>query len=208
VSVRIFPEIAAFLAEVDAEREIIPTERKTALDRLAVFIDDRRSHGKTAKLIFICTHNSRRSHLAQIWAQTTAHYFGIEGIETYSGGTEATAFNPRAMAVLQRTGFRVETVTPGDNPLVRIRYSTEADPMDCFSKTYDQPPNPRTDFCAIMTCSDADRHCPIVFGAADRIVIRYDDPKEFDGTFEEEARYDERCRQIAREMVWALGRVR
>ncbi len=194
--------------EVHAETNLISAERKDALDQLAAFIDERRNNGGIAKLIFICTHNSRRSHTAQLWAQTAAHHYGIDGIDTYSGGTEATAFNPRAMAALQRAGFRVETVTPGDNPLVSVRYATEADPMECFSKVYDQPPNPRKDFCAVMTCSEADQHCPIVFGVTERIVISYDDPKAFDGTLEEEARYDERCRQIAREMVWALGRVR
>ena len=157
---RISPELAAFLAEVHAETNLISAERKDALDQLATLIDERRNNGEIAKLVFICTHNSRRSHLAQIWVQTATHYFGIDGIDTYSGGTEATAFNPRAVAALQRAGFRVKTVTPGDNPLVSIRYATEADPMECFSKTYDQPPNPRKDFCAVMTCSEADQALP------------------------------------------------
>ncbi len=208
VATLLFPEIEAYLAEVRTETDLISPERRTTLDQLALFIDERRSRGEIARLVFICTHNSRRSHLAQIWAQTVAHAFGLNGIETYSGGTEATAFNARAVAAVERAGFRVETVNSAGNPLFTVRIAPEVQPMECFSKVYDQAPNPDKDFCAVMTCSAADEHCPIVFGAAERLVVPYDDPKEFDTTPDEERQYDERCRQIAREMVWALGRVR
>ncbi|RLE29477.1 MAG: protein-tyrosine-phosphatase [Acidobacteria bacterium] len=208
VATLLFPEIEAYLAEVRTETDLISPERRTTLDQLALFIDERRSRGEIARLVFICTHNSRRSHLAQIWAQTVAHAFGLNGIETYSGGTEATAFNARAVAAVERAGFRVETVNSAGIPLFTVRIAPEVQPMECFSKVYDQAPNPDKDFCAVMTCSAADEHCPIVFGAAERLVVPYDDPKEFDTTPDEERQYDERCRQIAREMVWALGRVR
>jgi len=208
VATNLFPEIEAYLAEVQTETGLISPERRTTLDQLALFIDERRGRGEIARLVFICTHNSRRSHLAQIWAQTVAHAFGLNGIETYSGGTEATAFNARAVAAVERAGFRVETVNSADNPLFTVRFAPEVQPMECFSKVYDHAPNPDKDFCAVMTCSAADEHCPIVFGAAERLVVPYDDPKEFDTTPDEERQYDERCRQIAREMVWALGRVR
>jgi arsenate reductase len=39
-----------------------------------------------------------------------------------------------------------------------------------------------------MTCSEADKNCPIVLGALDRISLPYNDPKEADGTPEEAAR--------------------
>ena len=203
----LFPDLAVFFAAVRNESDLIPAQRRAALERLALFIDTRRRAGEIAQLVFICTHNSRRSHLAQIWAQTAAHVFGLDGIETYSGGAEATAFNPRAVAAVERAGFRVEAGVSGDNPVVSIRFAPQAEPIECFSKVYDEAPNPGKDFCAIMTCSAADEHCPIVFGSAERIVIRYDDPKEFDGTPEETRQYDQRCRQIAREMVWILNRV-
>ncbi len=201
----LFPMLAAYFSEIQAEARLIPAKRKAALVPLAFFISERRRSGGIAQLVFVCTHNSRRSHLAQIWTQTAAHALGIGGIQTYSGGTEATAFDPRAVAAVERAGFRVEAGGFHDNPIVRVRYAPEAEPMECFSKVYDQAPNPRKGFCAIMTCSAADEHCPIVSGAAERIVIRYDDPKAFDGTPEETLQYDQRCRQIAGEMVWALA---
>jgi arsenate reductase len=204
---RLYPELLSYISEVQLEAGSIPAERRVELERLAGIIRRRVSAGGTARLVFICTHNSRRSHLAQIWCQVAAHVHGVTGVETYSGGTEATAFNPRAVAALERAGFHISARDDGPNPRYSVRFSDEVEPMACFSKVYDQPPNPRAGFCAVMTCSAADEGCPVVYGAAERIAIRYDDPKEHDGCELEEKVYDQRCRQIAREMSWALGGV-
>jgi arsenate reductase (thioredoxin) len=203
----LMPALEAFVADTLAELECIPAERRSQLGALALFVGERTRDGKPAALTFICTHNSRRSHMAQLWAQAAAHHFGINGVETYSGGTEATAFDPRAVAALERAGFAVEAASTCDNPVYAVRFSESAEPMECFSKVYDQPPNPTGGFCAVMTCGAADAGCPVVFGAAQRIAITYDDPKAADGTAEEAAVYDERCREIAREMLYAFSRV-
>ena len=47
----------------------------------------------------------------------------------------------------------------------------------------------------------------MVLGAAERIAITYEDPKAFDGTDREAEAYDERCRQIAREMLYVFSLV-
>jgi protein-tyrosine-phosphatase len=204
----LLPALSAHVADALTELDRIQAERRLQLDALALFVAERTRGGEPAPLIFICTHNSRRSHMAQLWAQASAHHFGVDGIETYSGGTEATAFNPRAVAALERAGFAIEAASAGDNPVYAVRFLAEMEPMSCFSKVYDQPPNPTRGFCAVMTCGAADAGCPVVFGAAQRIAITYDDPKAADGTAEEAAVYDERCRQIAREMLFAFSRVR
>jgi arsenate reductase len=201
----VFPDLSSFVGEVQLEVDLIPAGRRAELEQLARFIRRRTGAGETARLVFICTHNSRRSHLAQVWCQTAARMHGLSRVETYSGGTEATAFDPRAVASLERAGFRVRAADAVPNPRYLVRFSDEVEPMVCFSKVYDQPPNPREGFCAIMTCSAADEGCPVVLGASERIALRYDDPKEFDGTPLEAQKYDERCRQIAREMFAALS---
>lgn len=206
-NLRLYPDLAAYVSEVQAEADMIPAERKAELAQLGDWIRSRVHTGEPANVVFICTHNSRRSHIAQIWAQTADHAHGVSGVETYSGGTEATAFNPRAVAALERAGFRIEAQGEGSNPRYIVRVSDDEEPMECFSKVYDQPPNPTDGFCAIMTCSAADEGCPVVFGATERIAIRYDDPKDFDGTALEQQKYDERCRQIAREMLYAISLV-
>lgn len=200
-----YPELKKYLQSALVDSIRIPEERKAALQEIAGFINNR--NGTNSNLVFICTHNSRRSHMSQIWAATAAHYFGLENIFTFSGGTEATAFNPRAVAAIERAGFKV--VNPGgDNPRYLVRFSEEADPLTCFSKVYDDPSNATDDFAAIMTCSDADEACPYIPGTSLRVAIPYVDPKVSDGTPEEAATYDERCRQIAVEMVYVMSRVR
>jgi hypothetical protein len=205
--VAINEELAAFIAGRLSELGEIDDPRRQKLGAIAGFVSSKVREGLPARLTFICTHNSRRSHMSQLWAQTAAHYFSVPGVESYSGGTEATAFNPRAVAALGRAGFLIDRVEDGDNPVYEVRFRPEMDPMRAFSKVYDQPPNPTQGFAAVMTCSAADAACPIVFGAEQRIAIPYDDPKAFDDTVQEAAKYDERCRQIAREMLYLFSTV-
>ncbi len=195
--------IAARLAEADR----IPAERTDMLRRLAEHVGACREAGRTTRFTFICTHNSRRSHLAQIWARVAADHFAVPGVETHSGGTEATALAPGVVGALRRAGFLVERTGEGDNPVYRIRYGDDAPPLTAFSKIFDRPPNPTSDFCAVMTCAEADAGCPVVPGAAARIALPYEDPKDHDGTERETEMYDARCRQIAREMLYAFSRV-
>ncbi len=201
------PALTAYAKDTLHQLDRIPDARREQLEALAHFVAERTRSGEPALLTFICTHNSRRSHIAQVCAQMAAHALGIEGVRTYSGGTEASAFNPRAVAALRRVGFQIDAPNGDDNPRYLVRFSDAGEPMECFSKVYDQSPNPSRNFCAVMTCSDADEACPIVFGAADRISLPYDDPKAADGTPQETTVYDERCRQIACEMLYTFSRV-
>ncbi len=183
----------------------IPAERKKTLDTLATYIREKRAAGQLVRLIFICTHNSRRSHLAQVWAQIAAYQYGIEPVECFSGGTETTACNPRTVAALERAGIEVSAITTGnDNPVYLFRYADGLNPLAAFSKVYDQAPNPTRGFAAVMTCSQAEENCPFIPGAEKRFSLTYDDPKNADGTPEESAIYDARCRQVASEMRYVF----
>lgn len=199
----ILPELQLAMATLLKEADQIPAERRKRLGALAGYLAGKKEAGQTARLNFICTHNSRRSHIAQVWAAAAAAYFGIGDMQTYSGGTEATAFNPRAVAALERVGFRIEK-PGGDNPRYQVHYADGHPPLVCFSKVFDHPENPETNFAAIMTCSEADANCPFIPGAEWRLPLTYEDPKEADGTPEEAARYDERVRQIGREILFAF----
>lgn len=196
-----------------AEFPEIATERREELESLAGYVTERLDAGQPAKLTFVCTHNSRRSHLAQIWAAVAAVQYGVEGVETFSGGTEVTAMNPRTVAALQRAGMQISTdsdeplIAADANPRYLVRFGPPETDQTCFSKVYDQSPNPVTEYAAVMTCSHADENCPIVRGCEFRIAVRYEDPKVADGTAQEAAAYDERSRQIAREMLYLMSRV-
>mgnify|MGYP001563967033 FL=1 len=203
-----YPDLSTYIESVVADMDAIPEERKAQLKKIALFVQTKKLSNEPANLTFICTHNSRRSHMSQIWAATAAAYYGIEdGINTYSGGTEATAFNPRAVAAIERAGFKVKN-PGGENPRYKVSYAEGAPQMECFSKKYDDPGNANENFVAVMTCSEADKNCPFIPGASLRVPIPYVDPKESDGTDQETATYDERCKQIATEMFYIMSQVK
>lgn len=203
-----FPELQTYLNEIASSFQSIPSERKADLEKVAEYIRGRLNDSQTARLIFICTHNSRRSHLAQVWAHVAVESFGLIGVETYSGGTEATALNPRAVAAMRRAGLKITADdTTASNPNYSIQTSENASPQICFSKVYDAPANPTTKYCAVMTCSQADDACPVVMGCDLRMPIRYEDPKVADDTDFESQRYDERSKQICAEMLYMMSLV-
>ena len=203
----LIPTLLTTVEQLIHEFDKIPVARKETVKQLSEFVQNKIVSGKTVYLNFICTHNSRRSHLAQLWAQTAAHYYGIKNVECFSGGTEATAFNPRAVKAMQTAGFDISIAKEGSNPVYEVRYAEDANPVIAFSKKYDDPFNHNNDFAAIMTCSQADENCPLVLGASARIALTYDDPKEFDGTPLETAKYAERVDQIGREILYAFSLV-
>lgn len=183
----------------------ISDERRTSLAQLAKFIDSKVETGEMAELVFICTHNSRRSHISQIWAQAAARHYSIPRVMAYSGGTEATAFNPCAVEAMRNLGFLITDTTGGKNPNYVVRYDEQSSSVISFSKKYDDKTNPVRDFAAIMTCSHADDNCPSVPGAGFRIAIPYDDPKDFDGTALQTQKYGERADEIGRDMLYAFS---
>ena len=201
-----YQSLEKYIKKIEAEIPGIPEDRREKLHEVAEYIKKSHGENESAKLTFICSHNSRRSTLSQIWAAVFAHYYGIDQVETFSGGTEATAFNPRAVAAIERAGFVVKN-KEGENPHYSVYFSDDAIPLECFSKTYDDPFNPQKDFVAVMTCSDADQNCPFIPGASKRISLPYRDPKESDGTPQESDVYDERCRQIAMEMAYVMSQL-
>lgn len=198
--------LKSYIDSIQPEISRIAPERKQRLQEIAQFVEDQQAEGLPVNLTFICTHNSRRSHMSQIWAAVAAFCYGVDGVVAFSGGTEATAFNPRAVAAMERAGFNIQN-PGGENPHYLVSFSEKSPALECFSKTFDDPFNPKQHFAAVMTCSEADKNCPLVPGASGRISIPYQDPKEADGTAEETTRYDERCAQIAAEMLYAFSQV-
>ncbi|MGJ8682993.1 MAG: protein-tyrosine-phosphatase [Nonlabens sp.] len=198
--------IKNLLEELDVA--VIPLSRKRELDQLSNYINDSLQERDAAQLTFICTHNSRRSHLCQIWAQIAANYYGIDHISCYSGGTEVTAVYPQIINTLEDAGLRIDQNLPLENPNYELAYSDTAPAIPAFSKQFDHEVNPVREFAAIMTCDHASENCPIVPGAEKRISITYLDPKVSDGTPEQKAIYKERSLQIATEMKYVFSNVK
>jgi arsenate reductase len=186
----------------------ISEERKNVLQPMIAYVQEKLTAQETIRLNFICTHNSRRSHLGQIWAQTMAYHFGIKNVYCYSGGTEATAMFGQVAQTLTAQGFQFLQISEGNNPVYAIKYAASENPIICFSKKYNDAFNPSANYAAIITCNNADDNCPIVFGAEQRIPIKYIDPKAFDGTDLMIAKYAERSLEIAQEMSYVFSNIK
>ncbi len=194
-----------YCKSVETSFATIPEERKVLLKKLGKYIAEKAQRQADIKLVVICTHNSRRSHIGQLWLQTAALWYGIPKVETFSGGTEATAFNRNAIEALQRVGFLIEQESKGENPVYRTNFMiSEPVSMSLFSKTYDSPPNPKESFAAIMVCSEADAGCPFVLGADARFAIPFEDPKIYDNTAQQSKEYDKSVHHIGREFFFAV----
>lgn len=204
----LYPLLKQRFQQFEKELALIPESRKKILTELGRFIEDKQRHHQTADLNFICTHNSRRSHISQIWAHAAAYYYEIPGVRCYSGGTEATAFNPRSVQAMGDAGFKLVKASDSANPRYAVSIGEDLPTVMAFSKVYNDRFNPSKGFAAIMTCSHADENCPVVTGAEKRISLPFNDPKEFDGTPLETQKYAERVHEIGREITYAFSEVK
>ena len=186
----------------------ISVERQNIAQPLVDYIQSRVDSKQEIRLNFICTHNSRRSHLSQVWAQTLAHYFDIKNVFCYSGGTETTALFPMAAKTLENTGFEIEVIADGSNPIYAIKYAADAHPILGFSKKFDSNFNPNSNFVAVLTCSSADKECPYIPNAEVRIPMTFEDPKAFDNTPQQAEKYNERSLHIATELMYVFSKIK
>lgn len=202
-----FPLIQQRCEQLTKNFSEIPAERKVILEKIANYISTKKANSEPVQLEFVCTHNSRRSHLGQIWAAVAAAYYNISNVQTFSGGTEATAFHPNAIKAITSAGFEVKKTTEDSNPLYQV-YFGEEEYVTCFSKVYNHESNPSSNFAAIMTCSDAEENCPFITGCELRIATTYNDPKAYDVTVLQDEKYTERSNQIAMECLYVFSKVK
>lgn len=202
-----YPTISTFCNQLILRFNEISEERKSLLQKISHYIQTQKDNNQTINLVYVCTHNSRRSHFGQVWAAVAANYFGVNNVHTFSGGTEATAFNPNAINALRKIGFDITDDGKPINPNYTVKYADD-DYTTCFSKLYNHPTNPQQHFAAIMTCSDAEQNCPFIPGVDLRIGTTYNDPKAFDNTPQQDAAYTERATQIALECLYVFSLVK
>lgn len=183
----------------------IPEQRKSQLENLSSIIRKKLADKKEINLIFVCTHNSRRSHLGQVWAKVSAEYYGYT-VNTFSAGTEATAFHDNARKALENAGFMIKAKDDSQNPLYEVQFGDNKSCL-CFSKTIDHESLPKENAIAVMTCGDADENCPHIPSCDKRIGITYFDPKAYDNSILQDEKYTERSNQIAMEFLYVFSKI-
>lgn len=205
---RIYPKLASEIKLLSKQFNKIPKERKKQIDNIANYVAKKLNSNQNVQLIFICTHNSRRSHMAQLWSIAVKNYYVLPNIDCFSGGTEVTAFNHRSVKALKKVGFQIEQIEEGTNPKYSCIYGENLPEIIAFSKKYDDPSNPQNNFAAIMVCSDADQNCPYIPTADARFSLNYEDPKRYDNTLNEEKEYDKTVRLIGTEIIYLFNLVK
>lgn len=203
-----YPSIHTYLTQCLAATQQIPNDRIQLLRPAVDYVRQKIQTHTPTHLLFVCTHNSRRSHMGQVWSALAAAYFQLPHILTYSAGTEVTACHPNTLHALQSAGLRITREENGTNPFYHLKYSDTHAPLLCFSKTYHDPSIPKYGLAAIMTCTDADENCPVIEGSEIRVSCPYADPKVYDQTVEQDQQYAERCFQIATEWIYVMQQVK
>lgn len=186
---------------------LIVGNRKELLDEISKDLMELYSKDGELKLNFICTHNSRRSQFAQVWAWILANYYDLTNIASFSGGTEVTAVYPSVIRALESIGVKVNKEQKADNPIYTLSLGEGIEPLKLYSKLYDAPENPKENFLAFMTCSSADEGCPFIVGPIKRYRLTYEDPKFSDGTEREKETYLEKCIEIGSQIKYVFGQL-
>ncbi|MDR6302024.1 protein-tyrosine-phosphatase [Mesonia maritima] len=186
----------------------ISEERRAQLDKLVEAIKTDISSFGIAQVMMICTHNSRRSQLGEVWLKTLIDYYNCKDIEAFSGGTEATAFHPTMIKAMTEVGFEFQQIEEGENPHYKLTsLRNPANYKSLFSKKYDDPFNTKENFIAVMVCSEADGGCPFVAGSSHRISLTYEDPKIFDKQPNALEKYKRKVYEIGREMLYIFSKL-
>ncbi|MGX1023184.1 hypothetical protein [Flavobacterium sp. CS20] len=193
--------IQSLLQQFEKEDHQIDLERKHQIKAIAETLKQQHS-SKPFQLIFVCTHNSRRSIFGQVWATVLADYYDI-ALESYSGGTEVSAVNDNAISCLRYLGFDAQKSQNTSNSIVEVNYGN-SNVIKCFSKLYNDAQNPSDNFYAIMLCEQASENCPFIPNALERFNLTYPDPKQFDGTTQQDEKYREVALTIGLELSFLI----
>lgn len=112
-----------------------------------------------SKILFLCTHNSCRSQMAE----GLVNYYLGDHFEAFSAGTEATWVNPLAAQVMLELGIDISFHS---------------------SKTIERFADQRFDY-VITLCGSANEQCPLFIGGVQRVHIGFNDPSRFSGSVDE-----------------------
>ena len=198
-------KISNFILKLDTSK--IPRSRIKALDLLIQQVRICLNKGISTQLNFICTNNSRRSQLGQVWGFFAANYFDLN-INSFSGGTEVTAFFRNTVKTLQMVGFSFNLENfSHQNPKYIISFEGTSKYILGYSKRYDNEEN-KNPFIAITTCNNADTNCPFIPEALLRFHLPFVDPKSSDETDLQDETYLKTNQQIAAEIYYIFSEIK
>lgn len=202
-----YPKIELIISKLLVSFDSIPLPRKQKLIELACHLKLTLCSSNKLNLLFVCTHNSRRSHMGQLWGQLAANYYKMDNVNSFSAGTEVTELNSNVIEMLQKVGFMVSTFQTVSNPAYLIEFGQNQS-LTCFSKLIEHESNPKSDFFAIMMCTEAEANCPFVPGAIHRFGLPFDDPKVYDNTLKVSDAYLSTFEEIGIQILFLFNQIK
>lgn len=200
--------IVSKINQLEGQVNLITAKRKEELKHLAELIVSEYDDYGEVDIIVICTENSLRSQLVQLWVKSISENYNLDFLNAFSGGTKVTSFNSNMVNALSDYGFSIEKLNDIENPGYLISQSEDDKSTDVmFSKLYDDEFNPEYDFIALIVCDVAAENCPVVEDSSHRLVLPYENVKQFDNTEEQLDKYKEKIEEIGREMMFMIMNV-
>ncbi len=192
--------------EASHKNIVIDKDRKTLLVKIAEEIVANFTD-TGVNINFICTHNSRRSQLGQVWSFFAADYFNVP-VNAFSGGTEVTAFHRNTVNTLTEVGFKFSIQEFSHiNPKYSISFNDNKPSLLGFSKIYDNDENKKP-YLVLTTCNNADKNCPFIPEAIHRFHLPYVDPKHSDKTSIQDETYLKTSAVIAAQIYYLFKEIK
>ncbi len=151
--------------------------------------------GECNTVVFLCTHNSRRSQYCEIWGNYFSSVYK-KSITFLSAGAVKTKVHKQIYKSLERVGVKVDR-----NSSINIENIT----IIPFSKTLSDIN--KKQFISIMTCSNYEKTCPFDPRSLINLQLFYKDPKRYDNSNREAEEYDKTSFMIACEINYILKNI-
>ncbi|MEN4018246.1 MAG: arsenate reductase ArsC [Methanobacterium sp.] len=126
-------------------------------------------------VLFICTHNSARSQMAE---GIFSHLYG-EKYDVYSAGIDPQGVHPMAVQVMDEIGIDISNYR---------------------SKSLKEFENMKFDY-VVTVCEKAAKTCPIFLGGVNYFKKSFEDPSALEGTEEERIKFFRKIRDEIKDWI-------
>ncbi|MBC8111544.1 MAG: hypothetical protein H7Y04_10830, partial [Verrucomicrobia bacterium] len=204
---QLLPGLHEYVAEITSKLRdagLIPSYRRLILHDIATYVINNFLENQFSNLLFVCTHNSRRSQLCQVWGQIAAFHYDLPLVKCFSGGLETENVSEKILQTLEHAGFHVDNPETQNvyNPQHKVYYSTEFDYISLFSKPYNDAGNPKNNFCTVMNCTPSGEKYQQIDGSKLNVSLIYQNPKDNDDKPDETQVYKQISYKVSLEMFY------
>ena len=168
-------------------------KRKKRLDNIASVINE--NLNKTRSIVFLCTHNSRRSQICEVWGKVFAEIYRKK-ININSAGAFKTVVHSQVYESIVKCGLVVDN---------KKEIFFDKKKFKLNSKTIDSLT--MKNFIAVMTCSNAEKSCPNDPRSIRNIKMFFNDPRIYDETDKMSREYLNTTIYIAEELNYIFKNI-